>query len=399
MKLFGFVSMVLSQVTLDYGTFTPLVEETTVSYLGIPFGLPPTGASRFKPPTNAWSKPLGDFNASHFGPACYQNSKTAVPQSEDCLNLNVFIPRSTNSSALLPVLVWVYGGSFTSGTNSEPGYDGRLILARTRSMIIVSINYRLGALGFMDGLQLAKEGPLNAGLLDQKLAFEWVGRYIERFGGDPKRVTAAGESAGAISLGIHLVADNGNQKLFDRAILLSGGPPLFSLTVPGTESVFQGIAADVGCNNTTPLDCLRQVDAATLIQKATRFKFYPVVDQQYFGTESLDSFLNVKKFSQIPLLIHTNRDEGTVFGGFAAILTEKQAKKYRRSLVPFFSEEISLQIDALYPTSNYAFPFQGKFIADFSWRRFLFRCGFPVSSIASLIAGNASRSTSVQCPQ
>ncbi|MFF8828902.1 carboxylesterase/lipase family protein [Streptomyces sp. NPDC015131] len=194
----------------------------TASFLGIPYAAPPFGPLRFRPPAppRAWS---GIRDATAHGPtppkAPYAPPFDAlVPETtipgEDCLNLNVWTP-SPGPGARLPVVVWLYGGAFTNGSASPSAYDGGAF-ARD-GVVFVSPNYRLGADGFLhlDGV------PDNRGLLDQIAALEWVRDNIEAFGGDPGRVTLAGESAGAISIGV-LLSDPRARGLFHRAVLQSG---------------------------------------------------------------------------------------------------------------------------------------------------------------------------------
>lgn len=136
--------------------------------------------------------------------------------SEDCLNLNVFIPSNAFPGKNLPVFVYVYGGRFTGGYNSMPYARGarNIIKAQTDAVIVV-VNYRLGAFGFLPSTHLKKEGSLNAGIWDVAMAFKWVRKYIREFGGDPRNVVAFGLSSGGMILSNLLVADDGKLDLFD----------------------------------------------------------------------------------------------------------------------------------------------------------------------------------------
>src|SRR6185312_10005527 len=167
----------------------------------VPFAAPPVGDLRWKAPQPAL-KWTGVRAADKFGSACLQTNvfgdiyfRDAQP-SEDCLNLDIWIPAKAASSKL-PVLVWYYGGGFVAGSASEPRYDGE-VLAK-KGIIVVNANYRLGAFGFLAHPELTKESPHKAsgnyGLLDQVAALEWVVKNIAAFGGDPKNITIAGESA------------------------------------------------------------------------------------------------------------------------------------------------------------------------------------------------------------
>ncbi|HSE04277.1 MAG TPA: carboxylesterase family protein, partial [Methylomirabilota bacterium] len=197
-------------------------------FRGLPFARPPVGALRFRPPEppEPWS---GVRDATRFGASATQNGALVGPlmslgitrTAEDCLYLNVWTPRADR--ARRPVLVWIHGGAFVLGSGSQTLYDGAT-LARRGDVVVVTINYRLGALGFLRardrfGARLPATG--NEGLLDQVAALEWVRDEIEAFGGDPGNVTIFGESAGAMSCATLLGLPRA-RGLFHRAILQSG---------------------------------------------------------------------------------------------------------------------------------------------------------------------------------
>ncbi len=207
-------------------------------YRGIPFAAPPVGDLRWKPPQSAASW-QGIRQATEFGNACSQPAfpsnglyGTAPPPiSEDCLYLNVWTP-AKSADDRLPVMVWIHGGGFVHGTGSAIGYEGEN-LAR-KGAVVVTINYRLGILGFLALPELDAESPQhvsgNYALMDQIAALQWVQKNIAAFGGDPNRVTIFGESAGSISVNI-LMASPLAHGLFSRAIGESGGAfdPMSSL--------------------------------------------------------------------------------------------------------------------------------------------------------------------------
>ncbi|RAK52398.1 carboxylesterase/lipase family protein [Phenylobacterium deserti] len=196
------------------------------AFKGIPYAAPPVGAQRWRAPTTAaaWTKVL---DAAEFGPACVQpaGAPTSIyssdlgATSEDCLSLNVWTPADARGA---PVMVWIHGGSLVGGSSREAMYDGAA-LAR-RGIVVVSINYRLGVLGYLAHPELSAESPDrvsgNYGLLDQIEALRWVQRNIAAFGGDPAKVTVAGESAGALSV-MYLMAAPAARDLFRGAILQS----------------------------------------------------------------------------------------------------------------------------------------------------------------------------------
>jgi para-nitrobenzyl esterase len=210
-------------VTAGKASFVGLWKNNNQSraFYAIRYGQPPINDLRFRPPVALELEGL--VNATERGNRCHQSIGittilTNSPQSEDCLNLNVYTP--TNASNL-PVFVYIFGGAFAGQSIQDPMYDGNRMLARTKDVIIVTINYRQAAFGFLASELLLKEvGSLNFGLLDQVLAFDWVKKNIAAFGGDPKRITVAGQSAGALSIAAHLLANKGKQEYFHRAVLL-----------------------------------------------------------------------------------------------------------------------------------------------------------------------------------
>lgn len=203
------------------------------AFLGIPFAKPPTGKLRFappveadlwngqldatKPPNSCWQFLTGGFDVANPAARVWVNN---TEMSEDCLYLNVWAPSGLmKSGSPFPVMVWIFGGGFFSGTSTLDVYDGRY-LAAMENVIVVSMQYRLGPFGF---LFVASQVDGNMGLLDQQLALKWVRNHISAFNGDPKRVTLFGESAGAVSVGLHYLAPS-SRPLFQRMILQSSSP-------------------------------------------------------------------------------------------------------------------------------------------------------------------------------
>ncbi|WP_405765902.1 carboxylesterase family protein [Streptomyces sp. NBC_00080] len=214
-------------VTTPYGAVRGRYESGIAAFRGIPYAAPPFDARRFRPPVppEPWDgvRDAGAFGATPpkppYSEAFAQYLSDPVVAGDDCLNLNVWTPEP-DPAARLPVLVWLHGGALTRGSSAVPVYDGRNF-ARD-GIVFVSINYRLG----VEGYGLFPDAPANPGLRDQLAALEWVHRSIRAFGGDPDRVTLAGQSAGAISTGA-LIAAPQAQGLFRRAILQSGSPEAF----------------------------------------------------------------------------------------------------------------------------------------------------------------------------
>ena len=218
----------------------------THAFKGIPYALPPTGALRWKPPLPA-TKWKDVRDATAYGPACVQpKAKSGSIYawdlgaiSEDCLTLNIWTPAAARKA---PVFVWIHGGALSTGSGGEPMYDGTKFAER--GIVVVSINYRLGVLGFLAHPALSAESRRNIsgnyGLMDQIAALRWVNRNIASFGGDPANVTIAGESAGGLSV-MYLMAAPGARGLFHKAIAQSA----YMISAPELRTVtYGGVAAE-----------------------------------------------------------------------------------------------------------------------------------------------------------
>ncbi|OWK49444.1 Acetylcholinesterase [Lonchura striata] len=311
------------------------------AFLGIPYAEPPLGPLRFAPPRPArpWGGVLDALSHPH---ACFQPVDTMFPgfggsemwnpnreMSEDCLYLNIWAP-APRPETPAPVLVWIYGGGFYSGAASLDVYDGRF-LAAAEGVLVVSMNYRVGALGFL-ALPGHPEAPGNVGLLDQRLALRWVQANIAAFGGDPGAVTLFGESAGAASVGLHLLS-GGSRALFRRAVLQSGSPNGPWATVGAAEGRRRAarLGRLLGCggagaggavtNETELLACLRAAappqlvehEAAVLPQQGVfRFAFVPVVDGEFLA-DTPEALLGAPGGAEAEVLLGAVQDEGTYF--------------------------------------------------------------------------------------
>ena len=293
-------------VTIEQGALTGVSDNGVDAYKGIPYVAPPIGPLRWQAPGPAphWQGPR---DASAFGPICPQHPtegqlvRANLPQSEDCLTLNIWTPESR--AGKLPVMVWIHGGGFTQGASSVPRFDGAA-LAR-RGVVLVSINYRLGRLGFFayPGLD-----QVNFGLLDQIAALQWVQRNIAAFGGDPANVTLFGESAGGASVNILMVSPLA-KGLFAKAISESGG--LFQtdgLSEARTNALT--FAAKLGASGPTALATLRATDAARIVSDD---ESGPILDGKVLTEEIGDSFA-AGRMAKIPFLAGSNSDEGSQIG-------------------------------------------------------------------------------------
>ncbi|VDM15812.1 unnamed protein product [Hydatigera taeniaeformis] len=279
----GDVELNLSEGISMTGTTWSVNGTHVNAFLGIPFAKPPTGKLRFAPPVEAdlWK---GQLNATMLPHSCWQfipgGFDVANPaariwvnnteMSEDCLYLNVWVPSdSAKSNSPLPVMVWIFGGGFFSGTSTLDVYDGRY-LAATENVIVVSMQYRLGPFGFLF-VESQIEG--NMGLLDQQLALKWVQNHIRAFNGDPERVTLFGESAGAVSVGLLYLAPS-SRPLFQRMILQSSSPLSRWALWQKPVAHEAGISFIKACNCTDKahdlakeVECLRKLPASVLFDK------------------------------------------------------------------------------------------------------------------------------------
>ncbi|XP_045153484.1 cholinesterase isoform X2 [Echinops telfairi] len=303
------------------------------AFLGIPYAQPPIGRLRFKKPQSLpkWSN---IWNATKYANSCYQNIDQSFPGflgsemwnpntdlSEDCLYLNVWSPAPKPKNAT--VMVWIYGGGFQTGTSSLHVYDGKF-LARVERVIVVSMNYRVGALGFL-ALPGNPEAPGNMGLFDQQLALEWVQKNIAAFGGNPKSVTLFGESAGAGSVGLHLLSPR-SHPFFTRAILQSGSPNApWAVTSPyEARNRTLTLAKFLGCsreNETEIIKCLQNKEPQEILlnevfvvsfESLLLVNFGPTVDGDFL-TDMPDTLLQLGQVKQTQLLVGVNKDEGTAF--------------------------------------------------------------------------------------
>jgi para-nitrobenzyl esterase len=289
------------------------------TFLGIPYAAPPVGPLRWKPPQPA-EKWRGVRSAISFGSRCMQPKLYEdmifrdSGESEDCLTLNVWTP-AKNKNARLPVMVWIYGGGFTTGGTSEPRQDGEHLAHK--GVLVVSMNYRLGVFGFLALPELVQESSHQAagnyGLMDQVAALRWVQRNIAAFGGDPKNVTLFGESAGSISVSAQMASPM-SSGLFAHAIGESGGAfwregsafPSLSVSEKRGEKFVQSA---FGNSNVTSL---RNISAEDLLHKANDYHhsaFRPNIDGEFLP-ESVPAIYAQGKQTHVPLLAGWNKNEG-----------------------------------------------------------------------------------------
>jgi len=307
-----------AQVKVEEGWIQGTAENGLTIFRGIPFAAPPVGPLRWKAPqpVKKWD---GVKHASHFAASPMQGGNPPSGKSEDCLYLNVWTPAKSKSEHL-PVMVWIYGGGFSTGSTAEPWFDGMKLAQK--GVVFVSITYRVGPLGFLAHPELSEEGPNHAsgnyGLLDQIAGLKWLQKNIAAFGGDPKKVTIFGESAGGISVSM-LCASPLAKGLFRGAISQSGGSfgPVSATTYPGenmktlkqAESEGLNYAAKAGANS---LDELRKMEVSKLPIGWGVGSSWPVVDG-YVIPDVQYKLYQEGKYNDVPVLIGYNSDEGLFF--------------------------------------------------------------------------------------
>jgi para-nitrobenzyl esterase len=308
------------QVRIRTGLLQGVTEanSSVAAYKGIPYAKPPTGDLRWRPPVpaTAWE---GVRDAREFGSACLQPPPQPTSlyydgmasTSEACLTLNVWIPTGARG---LPVMVWIHGGSLVGGSSSEPMYDG--VRIAQQGVVFVSINYRLGLVGYLAHPALSAESPQhlsgNYGLLDQIEALRWVRDNIAAFGGDPKHVTIAGESAGGLSV-IALLASPPARGLFAKAIVQSGYMPSYRALhnerfgLPSAEAAGAALGEAAGATTAT---ALRAADLVTLFQAGlkTGWQPEPVIDGIVLTRQLAETFARGEQV-KVPVLAGFNEGE------------------------------------------------------------------------------------------
>jgi para-nitrobenzyl esterase len=313
----------------DNGFVRGIVTATTREFRGIPYAAAPVGELRWSPPQRhaRWTTVL---DATQFANHCPQRFGAfgRATDTEDCLFLNVFTPNErpgdrddhASSHGLRPVMVWIHGGALVTGESDD--YDATRLVEQG-DVIVVTINYRLGALGFLAHPAFTAEAPDHAsgnyGLLDQQEALRWVGRNIVRFGGDPSRVTIFGESAGGLSVHSQL-ASPGSHDLFHRAIVQSGAYQLAVPDLAAGEAAGAAFAAGAGCTDQSAT-CLRGLSVAqVLAAQGPSFAASPVIDHKVL-TQSIGAAFASGQFNRVPVIEGANHDEWRLFVGGAELVT------------------------------------------------------------------------------
>jgi len=330
-------------VTIDSGKLAGKEADGMMAFLGIPYAAPPIGELRWRAPqpVKAWRDTR---QATEFGTVCRQTAEwVKMPQSEDCLTLNVWAP-AKKAAKPYPVIVWIHGGALTSGHGSEWGPEGGKSVVR-KGVIFVSINYRVGIFGFFAHPELSADAPDhtggNQGFRDQIAALQWVKRNIAAFGGDPHNVTIAGESAGASSVSALTVSPLASG-LFQRAIAESGvaGP------LPPAAAA-ENLGKALGETLKAPhLSDLRKLSADDLLKQ--KWQVMPYLDGAVFTEQPQQSFAAGHQ-NKVPLLLGWNADEGVDLAPDVFGTKDFTAANYESLLHRPFGPQVPPVILTLYP--------------------------------------------------
>lgn len=342
-------------VVTTSGAVSGLAQGDVFAFMGIPYVRPPVGALRWRAPEpmTCWQ---GVRPAIAPGPVCPQlKGDAGVVGEEDCLTVNVFAKRGAQAA---PVMVWIHGGGNTTGSGSDDLFDGR-DLASKRGVVVVTMNYRLGALGYLvhAGLNAENDAGVsgNYGILDQQAALRWVRDNARAFGGDPSKVLLFGESAGGQNTMLHLVAP-GSKGLFSAAIAESGG--LYGTTLAEAQTSLQSVVTSVGCGTAADqLTCLRSASVATLaglsgalspLDRGTRYS--PVTDGVVLPADPL-ALVRQGKQHGVPVILGTNSDETSRM--VANVTTDAEYQAAVRAQYGMMRGNLAL---AQYPSSRFTSP-------------------------------------------
>lgn len=312
------LAQTLEPVRVEQGLIRGTMEDGLTVYRGIPFALPPVGDLRWRAPQPAtnWD---GVLEANRFAPGPIQGGNPPSGKSEDCLYLNIWTP-AKSAGDRIPVLVWIYGGGFGAGATSERNYSGENLAKK--GVVLVSIAYRVGQLGFLAHPELSAEAPShtsgNYGLLDMIAGLQWVRKNIAAFGGDPNKVTIFGESAGGIAVSM-LCASPLAKDLFHGAISQSGGSfgPPRSTTFPGENLKTLADAERAGSEyaksaGAASIAELRKLAPDQLPGGRGLGMSWPIIDGWVIPDDQYKLY-EAAKYNDTPILVGYNSDEGASF--------------------------------------------------------------------------------------
>ncbi|KAL7281021.1 hypothetical protein ACG7TL_004323 [Trametes sanguinea] len=377
-------------VTLDNATVIGTVQGPVTSYFGIPFAEPPVGDLRLRLPKPITAYDNGTINATQPATQCPQLvpairsdapqnivqymlgyfsvdfGTSDIPQSEDCLSISVQLPTGTKPGDKLPVLALIFGGGFTFGSTAQNPGNG--VVERSieldQPIIFVSMNYRVGAFGFLGGKEIKEAGVGNLGLHDQRVALRWIREHISTFGGDPDKVTIWGVSAGAISVAFQMITNGGNNEgLFRGAIMNSGSPlPTGDTDLESQQSAYNTVVEHAGCLGAADtLECLRTVSTETIVNASAVVPnlfdypgladaWAPRADGVFLEAPSQHLVL-AGNVANVPFITGDALDEGTIFAtGSFNVSTDAEFRDFVQQ--KFFSgtpESLLAPLFELYP--------------------------------------------------
>ncbi|KAH6673300.1 putative extracellular lipase [Halenospora varia] len=335
------------------------------AFLGFPYSQAPTGDRRFRravplPPSN------DTFEAKKYGAICpgkqLLSGKTG-DSSEDCMTVNIFRQKPATDGQKVPVAVYIHGGAFNRGSSMMHN-TGSMVAWSEKPFIGVSFNYRIGSLGFLPSSLTFKENIVNIGLHDQVFLLQWVQDNIEAFGGDPEDVTIFGLSAGAHSIGHHLLNfKEGVKALFHKAILESGAPTSRAVHPPDASvhedqfNLFLEETACAGVAKESTMSCLRKQPSSLITQAQTkvfdkynpslRWAFQPVIDGEIIHQRPIDAW-KTGKWNKVPIMTGHATNEGTFYVP-RNIDTSEGFTDFFHTLLPHFSAYDLAKINKLYP--------------------------------------------------
>jgi para-nitrobenzyl esterase len=389
-------------VQTEQGPVRGEVLGNTIVFRSVPYAAAPAGNLRWKPPQSPAQR-TAVLDTVTFGPICPQfasnfpNPPSPTPTGdEDCLSLNIWAPKN-RETVLRPVMVFIHGGGNVNGASSQSLYDGRM-LSEKGGVVPVTINYRLGPLGFLGHPRLSAEDPNNSsgnyGLLDQILALQWVQKNIRNFGGDPNNVTIFGESAGGLNISC-MIASPLAKGLFQKTIIESAGQSVapFVLNKPlrkvdganiePAEDFGLRLTKALGCDSAPdPIACLRSKSTTELLSKivpdetgSNGASYGPNIDG-YVLPSSILTILKSGQQNDVPLMIGTNKNEGSTF-----IPLELKTEAEFRTFVQAAFGDKSPMVLARYPISDYG---SARAAADALITDLIFLC--PARTMTQLIA-------------
>eukprot|EP00058_Branchiostoma_floridae_P019303 XP_002604793.1 hypothetical protein BRAFLDRAFT_70643 [Branchiostoma floridae] len=377
----------------QYGDVRGMFTEEGAVILGLPFGQPPVGELRWKAPkpfTGSWAPHVR--NGSAPGPACprhgcgpgYKDTHFICSRdrklSEDCLYLNVFAPRTVlaNSTVRLPVMVWFHGGGYDTGTGSALAYDGRFLANKTNT-VVVTTNYRLGALGFLVAGEGEDAATGNYGTMDQIQALKWVQENIGSFGGDKKHVTIFGQSAGSDSVGIHMTY-NRSADLFEKGIMLSVPFTIYHKSRADAVRLGNHFAENLNCSH-GDIACIRSKTTAELIEAQDKSRSYipnplrlleafetwgPHFDGDILTEELVDKFAK-GQFQRKPFIIGTVSEEANVYiyGALKGKVSKLELDAIAVAMIHLKAGQAIREYNPP-PSSDYR-PFLSQAVTDWVW--------------------------------